>query len=125
MKITLEISFSFKHELDTPQLTLALPEGADILAALHSLVTRYPHVRSRLFTASGEVHRHITDILAALHSLVTRYPHVRSRLFTASGEVHRHINALINGGNASFKQGFHTILRDGDHLTILPPVGGG
>jgi len=93
MKITLEISFSFKHELDTPQLALALPEGADILAALHSLVTRYPHVRSRLFTASGE--------------------------------VHRHINALINGGNASFKQGFHTTLRDGDHLTILPPVGGG
>ena len=93
MKITLEISFSFKHELDTPQLTLALPEEADILAALHSLVTRYPHVRSRLFTTSGE--------------------------------VHRHINALINGGNASFKQGFRTILRDGDHLTILPLVGGG
>lgn len=93
MKITLEISFSFKHELETPQLTLALPEGADILAALHSLVTRHPHVRSRLFTASGE--------------------------------VHRYINTLINGGNASFKQGFHTTLRDGDHLTILPPVGGG
>ncbi len=93
MKITLEISFSFKHELDTPQLTLALPEGADILAALHSLVERYPQITPRLFTASGE--------------------------------VHRHINALINGGNASFKQGFHTTLRDGDHLTILPPVGGG
>ena len=39
MKITLEISFSFKHELDDPQLTLALPEGTDILAALHSLGT--------------------------------------------------------------------------------------
>jgi adenylyltransferase/sulfurtransferase len=93
MNITLEISFSFKHELDTPQLTLALPEG--------------------------------TDILAALHSLIECYPQIRSRLFAANGDVHRHINALINGGNASFKQGFHTILRDGDHLTILPPVGGG
>ena len=93
MNITLEISFSFKHELDDSQLTLALPKGADILAALHSLVTQHPHVRSRLFTARGE--------------------------------IHRHINALINGGNASFKQGFHTVLHDGDHLTILPPVGGG
>jgi molybdopterin converting factor small subunit len=93
MKITLEISFSFKHELDDPQLTLALPEGADILAALHSLAERYPQIAPRLFAANDN--------------------------------VHRHINALINGGNASFKQGFHTILHDGDHLTILPPVGGG
>jgi MoaD family protein len=93
MKITLEISFSFKHELDTPKLTITLPEGADVLAALHMLVHRNPQVTSRLFTERGE--------------------------------VHRHINALINGGNVSFKQGFHTILHDGDHLTILPPVGGG
>ena len=93
MKINLEISFSFKHELDDPQLTLTLPEEADILAALHSLVKCYPQITPRLFTANGD--------------------------------VHRHINVLINGGNASFKQGFHTVLHDGDHLTILPPVGGG
>ena len=93
MKINLEISFSFKHELDDPQLTLTLPEEADILATLHRLVKRYPQITPRLFTTSGK--------------------------------VHRHINALINGENASFKHGFHTTLHDGDHLTILPPVGGG
>jgi len=93
MRVTLEISFSFKHEVDASGLALDLPNGAAVLEAL------------------GE--------------LVRRYPHLKPRLFTGSGEVHRHINALINGGNVTFKKGFLTILHDGDHLTLLPPVGGG
>jgi len=56
---------------------------------------------------------------------VRRYPAIEPRLFGPRGEVHRHINALVNGQNVAFKKGFGTILRDGDGLTLLPPIGGG
>ena len=93
MTITVEIGFSFKLEVNPSDLSLDLPEG--------------------------------TDVQAALNELARRFPHIKGRLFTNSGEVHRHINALINGENVSFKKGFATVLRDGDRLTVLPPVGGG
>lgn len=92
MRIQVEISFSFKRDVD-PEIVLDLPDGADVLSALHALVRRFPRIKERIFSRNGE--------------------------------VHRHISALVNGGNVSFKQGFATVLHDGDHLTILPPVGGG
>jgi MoaD family protein len=93
MTITVEIGFSFKHEVGASEMTLELPEGSYVLTALNEL--------ARLFS------------------------HIKGRLFANSGEVHRHINALINGENVSFRNGFATVLRDGDRLTLLPPVGGG
>jgi len=65
------------------------------------------------------------DVRTALFALVRRFPQIEGRIFSPQGEIHRHINALVNGGNISFKRGFDTLLHDGDHLTILPPVGGG
>jgi len=65
------------------------------------------------------------DVRAALDALVRRFPQIEERIFSPRGEIHRHINALVNGGNVSFKRGFETVLHDGDQLTILPPVGGG
>ncbi len=65
------------------------------------------------------------DVMAALRALVRRFPRIEGRIFSPQGEPHRHINALVNGGNVSFKRGFETVLHDGDQLTILPPVGGG
>jgi len=61
----------------------------------------------------------------ALQALADRFPGVRPRLFRPDGAVRRHINALVNGGNVAAKKGFETVLRDGDRLTLLPPVGGG
>ena len=65
------------------------------------------------------------DVRAALHALVRQFPQIEGRIFSPQGEIHRHINALVNGGNVAFNRGFETVLHDGDHLTILPPVGGG
>jgi molybdopterin converting factor small subunit len=93
MKVKVEISFSFKQDVDPRGVVLELPGGADVLAGMRELARRYPAVAPRLF---GD-----------------------------HGEVHRHINALVNGENAAFKKGLNTILRDGDRLTLLPPVGGG
>jgi molybdopterin synthase sulfur carrier subunit len=61
----------------------------------------------------------------ALQALAARSPQIAERLFDDRGEIRRYINVLINGGNVQFKRRFETILRDGDRLTILPPVGGG
>jgi MoaD family protein len=61
----------------------------------------------------------------ALGTLGERHPAVRERVFDQAGEIRRNINALVNGGNVQFRERFETVLRDGDRLTILPPVGGG
>ena len=93
MKISLEVSFSFKSDLGEDPVIVELDDGSSVLSALRALVR--------------------------LHPLVS------SRIFGQSGEVKAYINVLKNGGNVRFQRGFYTILRDGDHLTIIPPVGGG
>jgi molybdopterin converting factor small subunit len=93
MNIAIEISFSFKREVDEREIVLDLPERSSAADAMRALVKRYPQIRDRLFDAEGA--------------------------------ILRHINALINGGNVAFRQGFETALCDGDRLTLLPPVGGG
>jgi len=61
----------------------------------------------------------------AFQVLATRYDVFRERVFNAHGEIRRNINALVNGGNIQFKEGFDTMLCAGDRLSVLPPVGGG
>ncbi len=65
------------------------------------------------------------DVAAALAALVARHPVLRERLYDRQGQVHRHIAALVNGTAVQYRQGLATPLRDGDVLTLLPPVGGG
>jgi molybdopterin converting factor small subunit len=61
----------------------------------------------------------------ALRALADRFPTIASRLFTERGEIRRDVGVLINGGNATRRDGTHTLLSDSDRLTLLPPVGGG
>lgn len=56
MNVTVEVSFSFKSDLVDHPVILALAGGADVMAALHALVTKYPQVSSRIFTDNGDVH---------------------------------------------------------------------
>jgi len=93
MRISVEIAFSFKRELESGYRSLELADGATVREALRVLAERYPKVRERVFDQEGG--------------------------------IRRNINALINGGNVQFRERFGTVLRDGDRLTILPPVGGG
>jgi len=61
----------------------------------------------------------------AIDELGRRFPEIRERLFDDQARLRRHINALVNGGNVQARERFDTVLRDGDRLTLLPPVGGG
>ncbi len=65
------------------------------------------------------------DVGQAVAQLVALYPQLRERMYDAQGRIARHISALVNGVSIQFKQGFATPLKDGDVLTLLPPVGGG
>lgn len=93
MNVSVEIAFSFKHELDETYRCVQLAQGATVQDALNALGKRY-HVFCE-------------------------------RVFDDSGNVRRNINALVNGENVQFRDGFHTILEHNDRLTVLPPVGGG
>jgi len=63
MTITLEVAFSFKHEIGTSTLDLELPAGADVASAIDELVRRFPQLERRLLTTSGAVHRHINALI--------------------------------------------------------------
>ena len=63
MTITVEIAFSFKHEVAPSDLSLDLPEGADVQAALNELARRFSHIKGRLLANSGKVPRHINALV--------------------------------------------------------------
>ena len=64
-------------------------------------------------------------VLDSFRVLGDRYPVFRERVFNEAGEIRRNVNALINGGNVQFREGFKTVLHEGDRLSVLPPMGGG
>lgn len=71
-----------------------------------------------------ELPSHAT-VIDAFELLGSRYRVFYERVFEPTGGIRRNINALVNGGNVQFREGFNTILVEGDRLSVLPPVGGG
>ena len=63
MKISVEIGFSFKRELDEDYRTLELPDGASVRAAMAELGRRYSVVEGRLFDEDGEIRRNINALI--------------------------------------------------------------
>jgi MoaD family protein len=63
MKISVEIAFSFKHELDEDYRTLEIPERATVRDAMAELGRRYPAVDRRLFDEDGEIRRNINALI--------------------------------------------------------------
>ncbi len=63
MKISVEIGFSFKRELDDDYRTLELPDGATVYSAMTELGRRYPAIERRLFDENGEVRRNINALI--------------------------------------------------------------
>lgn len=47
-------------------------------------------------------------------------------LYTGQGkELNKHTRLLLNGQDIAFLNGLDTVLKEGDHFSIIPPVGGG
>ena len=46
-------------------------------------------------------------------------------IYDELNNVRGHLQFLVNGKSDALNRGKRTLLKDGDQLTILPPVGGG
>jgi molybdopterin synthase sulfur carrier subunit len=58
--------------------------------------------------------------------LVKRYgKKFKEYVYTNQGNIQDFLSFLINGKNINNLQSFSTLLKDGDVVAILPPVGGG
>ncbi len=49
----------------------------------------------------------------------------RDYVYNQEGKVQDFLSFLVNGKNINNLEGFSTILKEGDIIAILPPVGGG
>lgn len=59
MRISVELGFSFKNDLDADYRQLLLPEESDVEAAVQALASRHPAARQRLLDDAGRVRRHV------------------------------------------------------------------
>jgi molybdopterin synthase sulfur carrier subunit len=63
MKVSVEIAFSFKHELDEDYRTLEIPDRATVRDAMAELGRRYPAIEGRLFDEDGRIRRNINALV--------------------------------------------------------------
>ena len=65
----------------------------------------------------------IRDLLGAM---ITKYgADFEWYIYDSEKQPRSYLSYLVNGININSLNGFETILKDGDVLSILPPVGGG
>jgi molybdopterin synthase sulfur carrier subunit len=77
--------------------------------------------RIQMTVAEGETVAGLLDLLTTKWG-----DELASQLFKPGGRVPRSsVMLMVNGRSVQFLNQLDTVLKDGDELTILPPVGGG
>jgi molybdopterin synthase sulfur carrier subunit len=77
--------------------------------------------RIQMTVAEGETVAGLLDLLTTKWG-----DELASQLFEPGGRVPRSsVMLMVNGRSVQFLNQLDTVLKDGDELTILPPVGGG
>jgi MoaD family protein len=70
--------------------------------------------------------RRIETVAVPPKSSVGRYGRDFTRyVYDGEKRVRDYLSFMLNGINVNSLKGFETLLKDGDVLSILPPVGGG
>ncbi len=66
-----------------------------------------------------------STMIEAVKELIKKYSLLKRELVNEDFTLKDDYIYLVNGRNIAFLQGENTILKDGDRVTIFPPIGGG
>ena len=69
--------------------------------------------------AAGETLQHL------VLDLERQFPGIGDRIVDEDGEIRRFVNLFVNGEDVRFLNGLHTVLSQGDEVSIVPAVAGG
>lgn len=73
-----------------------------------------------------ELQMNITSIADLIAKLSTQYPLVVGRLIDPSTNTfNKFINVYVNGEDIRFLESVHTVIKDGDEISIVPSNAGG
>jgi len=73
-----------------------------------------------------EVRAQGVTVKVALEKLTERYGReFREYLYGEGDEIQSYLQLLVNGKSINLMEQMDTLLKDGDQLAIIPPVGGG
>ena len=62
----------------------------------------------------------------AFEQLLEKHPSLREEVYDDDGDIHEHVRILVNDSNPFVKRdGYETVLEEGDTLALFPPVSGG
>ncbi|MHB8106873.1 MAG: MoaD/ThiS family protein [Candidatus Cryosericum sp.] len=73
----------------------------------------------------GPVPVSASTCIEALRSLVTEYPVLKSVILTDDLRLKRDYIYLLNGKSVEFLGKEDAVLKDGDTMSLFPPIGGG
>ena len=90
-----------------------------------AVVVRIPTPLRTLTKGTAEVQATGDTVADVVADLERQFPGLRERLVDESGELRRFVNVYVNEEDIRFLQSQKTILKDGDHLSIVPAIAGG
>jgi len=73
----------------------------------------------------GPVPISASTCIEALRNLVAEYPVLRGIILTEEMKLKRNYIYLLNGRSVEFLGKENALLKDGDTLSLFPPIGGG
>ncbi len=87
------------------------------------LVKVYATTREKFPKGSVEIEGN--TLIEVLRNLAEQFPEIKEEILDKSLSLKDTYVYLINGRNSAFLQGEKTLLKNGDKISIFPPVTGG
>ncbi|MFU2158389.1 MULTISPECIES: ubiquitin-like small modifier protein 1 [Caldisericum] len=86
-------------------------------------IKMYATIREKF--KEGEVELDAETVIDAIRKLVEKYPILKNEVLDENDSLKNDYIYLVNGRNVEFLQKGNTPLKDGDKISIFPPVAGG